>query len=239
MKHRACLLLAFVIAVLVAAAMRCAVYGIYLIPHDAQRPVLLAGDRVLVRKWAYGWRMPWWEEGARKGRKAPRQGDWVAFSIPEPPRSQTQDGIGCLMACPGDTVWTGPQFRVSPVRDYSRGCIWPLVVPRKGESIDLAPWNVALYARTINAHEGTRVSVAADRLLWNGRAYRRFRFRKDYYWVYSGNPRNLQDSRAMGFLPAQAITGQATTLLYSLDPAQPWYRRLRAARTFSPLGGKP
>ena len=239
MKRRACLLTAFVVAILVAVTLRCAVYGIYSIPHDTQRPVLMAGDRVLVRKWAYGWHMPWWKAGRSKERKAPQQGDWVAFALSAAPGSQPQDGIGCLMACPGDTVWTGPQARVSPVRDYSRGCIWPLVVPRKGESIDLAPWNVALYARTINAYEGIRVSVASDRLMWNGRTCRCFRFRQDYYWVYSGNPHNLQDSRTMGFLPAQSITGQATTLLYSLDPAQPWYRRFRAARTFSPLGGQP
>ena len=43
----------------------------------------------------------------------------------------------------------------------------------------------------------------------------------------------------MGFLPEEAITGQATTLLYSLDGEKPWYSRMRTDRTFSPLGGKP
>lgn len=239
MKQRIGILLAFVIAISVAVALRCVVFGIYSIPHDTQRPMLMAGDRVLVSKWAYGMRLPWWKEGERKHTKSPQQGDWVGFSVHMPNANTHQNGIGCLMACPGDTVWTGPQFRVSPVRDYSRGCIWPLVVPKKGETMELAPWNISLYARTINLYEGVCVDVKADRLMWNKRSYRRFRFRKNYYWVYSGNPANLQDSRTMGFLPEEAITGQATTLLYSLDGEKPWYCRMRTDRTFSPLGGKP
>ncbi len=239
MRRRVGILLAFVIAIFVAVTLRCAVYGIFYIPHDTQRPVLMAGDRVLVRKWAYGWRMPWWRAGERKCPRTPRQGDWVAFSTRQSADSLPQQGIGCLMACPGDTVWTGPQFRVSPVRDYSRGCIWPLVVPRKDESITMSPWNVSLYARTINAHEDARVSVEADHLVRNGRACRTFRFHKDYYWLYSGSPHNLQDSRSLGFLPGEAITGQASTLLYSLDPGKPWYSRMRWHRTLSPLGGRP
>lgn len=222
-----------------AIAVRCFVMDIYYIPHDTQRPMLMAGDRVLVHKWAYGMHMPWWEAGEYHNPKAPQQGDWIAFSITLETDSLPTRGIGCLMACPGDTVWTGPHYRVSPVRDYSKGCIWPLVVPKDGEWVDMTPWNINLYTRTINAYEGTQVSVKADRLLWNGRSYRRFRFHQDYYWVYSGNPGNLHDSRTMGFLPADAIIGQATSLIYSLDREKPWYKRLRTHRTLCPLGGRP
>ena len=239
MKRNLCILLAFVVAISVAVALRCAVFGIYLIPHDTQRPTLMAGDRVLVRKWAYGVRMPWWKAGKRKCVKAPQQGDWVAFSTSAGTGGQTQNGIGCLMACPGDTVWTGPQYRVSPVRDYAHGCIWPLVVPGKGMTITMSPWNVALYARTISAYEGAKAGVRSDRLLVNGQVTRTYPFHRDYYWIYSGAPGNLHDSRTLGFLPGEAIVGQATTLLYSLDSEQPWYSRLRGHRTLSPLGGRP
>lgn len=222
-----------------AIALRISVLGIYSIPHDTQRPMLMAGDRVLVYKWAYGVHMPWWKQGVHSHRKYPQQGDWVAFSSHLEADSLAIHGIGCLMACPGDTIWMGPHYRVSPARDYSKGCIWPLVVPKDGECVDMTPWNIHLYTRTINAYEGTKVSIQADRLLWNGRSYRRFRFHRDYYWIYSGNPANLHDSRTMGFLPADAIIGQATSLIYSLDTEKPWYRRLRTHRTLCPLGGRP
>lgn len=239
MKQRIGILLAFIVAIVVAVALRHAVFGIYLIPHDMQAPVLRAGDRVLVRKRAYYSRLHWpWSADSLQA-PAPKAGDWVAFHTQATEGLAAQDGIGCLMAGPGDTVWTGPQFRVSPVRNYARGCIWPLVVPGKGVCVEVTPWNVALYARTINAHEGTHVSVQADRLLWNGRNYRRFRFRNDYYWIYSGHAANLHDSRSLGFLPREAITGQATTLLYSLDPERPWYGCMRTDRLLQPLGGKP
>lgn len=218
---------------------RCMAFSILSVPHDTQRPMLRAGDRILVRQWAYGMHLPWWKSGERKHSKLPLQGDWVAFEVQTIPGPQIQKGIGCLMACPGDTIWMGPQYRVSPARDYSRGCIWPLIVPSKGNYIEVAPWNAELYARTINNYEGAKISVEGDRLNWNGRTYRRFRFHKDYYWVYSGNDNNLQDSRSMGFLPQEAIIGQATTLLYSFDPQKPFYRSLRTDRLFKPLGGKP
>ena len=106
MKQRIGILLAFVFAISVAVALRCVVFGIYSIPHDTQRPMLMAGDRVLVSKWAYGMRLPWWKEGERKHAKSPQQGDWVGFSVHMPNANTHQNGIGCLMACPGDTVWT-------------------------------------------------------------------------------------------------------------------------------------
>ncbi|MGN1256944.1 MAG: S26 family signal peptidase [Bacteroidaceae bacterium] len=239
MRRTLCIWIPLVIVIMMAIALRCIVLDIYSIPHDTQQPMLMAGDRVLVHKWAYGMHMPWWETGEYRQSKAPRQGDWIAFSTKLETDSLPTQGIGCLMACPGDTVWTGPHYRVSPVRDYSKGCIWPLVVPKNGECVDMTPWNINLYTRTINTYEGTQVSFKADRLLWNGRSYRRFRFHQDYYWVYSGNPSNLHDSRTMGFLPAKAIIGQATSLVYSLDREKPWYKRLRTQRTLCPLGGRP
>lgn len=239
MRRLLCILITFTLAISVAIVLRCIVFGIYFIPHDMQAPVLRAGDRVLVKKWAYGIHLPWQENPLETESRAPEAGDWVAFRTPDSPGCPASEGIGCLMAGPGDTVWVGPHLRVSPVRNYSRGCIWPLVIPRKGDCIKMSPWNVSLYARTIRSHEGAEVAVQADRLTWKGKPYRQFRFHKNYYWIYSGNARNLQDSRTLGFLPREAIVGQATTLLYSLDRMKPWYSRLRTDRLLRPLEGRP
>jgi signal peptidase I len=71
----------------------------YVVPTGSMEPTLLPGDRVLVDKTAFGWRLPYThiELG---GDAAPRRGDVVIFDSPE-------DGtrlVKRVAAVPGDRV---------------------------------------------------------------------------------------------------------------------------------------
>jgi len=71
----------------------------YVVPTGSMEPTLQPGDRVLVDKTAYGWRLPY--TGIELGGDAPpERGDVVIFDSPE-------DGtrlVKRVVAVPGDTV---------------------------------------------------------------------------------------------------------------------------------------
>ena len=221
--------------------LRMCAFSVLTIPHDGEAPVLLQGDRVLVRKWAYGLRRPFSRWGGYlryRPRKAVR-GDWMAFNCPAVEAGALPDTsdlcVGCVLACPGDTVWMGTKGHVSNRKDYRQGCIWPVVVPAKGMHVRMTPWTASLYALVIRRHEGLNVSVVHDSISVDSQLIGYFRFQRDYYWVASGNEDNLFDSRTFGFVPAEFVMGRVDAILYSIDSTKPWAQKWRRNRTLSSL----
>ena len=91
---------ASVIAVIaVIAVARGSLADHYVVPTGSMEPTLMPGDRVLVDKTAYGWRLPY--TGIElDGDAPPRRGDVVIFDSPE-------DGtrlVKRVVAVPGDRV---------------------------------------------------------------------------------------------------------------------------------------
>jgi len=213
-------------------------FSILTIPQDGEAPILLQGDRVLVNKWAYGLRRPFSKWGGYlryRSRKAVR-GDWMVFNNPAVERDALPDTsslcVGCVLACPGDTIWMGNHGRISSTKDFSRGCIWPICVPARGTHVRVTPWTAPLYALIIQRHEGLDVSILNDSIAIDGHLVNFFRFQRDYYWVISGNEDNFFDSRTFGFVPAEFVLGKITTVLYSIDPQNTRFHRWRRERMF-------
>lgn len=77
----------------------------------------------------------------------------------------------------------------------------PFVIPAKGRSVKVYPWNVTLLCNTIMRHEGKRASVKGDTLLVEDKPVSAYTFEKNYYWMASNNPINLCDSRLFGLVP--------------------------------------
>ena len=219
---------------------RVSVCRVLTIPHDGEAPILRCGDRVLVNLWAYGLRRPCSQWGGyhRYRTQMPLRGDWMVFNSPVVEHGALPDTsslcIGCVLACPGDTIWMGREGRVSAMCDYTSGCIWPIKVPAKGTLVHITPWNRSFYATTAArlAPNGSRPSFDKR----DDEEY--FRSTQDYFWIASGNEANLNDSRTLGLVPMEHVLGKAVSIVYSLDPAQPWWRRPRRARTLQPVGYK-
>jgi signal peptidase I len=224
-------------AVLLVFLLRVCAFTVLTIPGNGEAPVLQQGDRILVNKWAYGLRRPLsqWGGYLRYCPQRAERGDWMAFNNPAVEPGALPDTsrlcVGCVMAGPGDTIWMGQQGRISPVRDFRRGCIWPVVVPARGTHVRVTPWTAPLYALTIQRHEGMDVSVVRDSISVGDQLIGYFRFQHDYYWTSSGNDSNLFDSRTFGFVPTEFVVGKATAILYSFDPQKPWLKRWRRKRT--------
>lgn len=90
-----------------------------------------------------------------------------------------------------------------------------LVVPGRGISVKVEPWNRTLLCNTLLLHEGRRAEVKGDTLYIDGRPTMSCRFSKDYYWVASDNSLNLSDSRLFGFVPEEHLIGRAALIWYS------------------------
>lgn len=225
----------FIIGILVAtilvALVRLCAFSLLVIPGNGEAPTLQAGDRVLVGRWSYGYRLPWSEKfGYHRWKMKPvLRDDWVVYNSPlvDGPQALTDTTALCVGRClaqPGDTVWMGAHGTVSNYRNYASGQIWPLVVPGEGTYVRITPWNVRLYALTINRHEGVHATVQSDSLCINGRKVGYYRFHRNYYWMQSGDQANFNDSRTLGFVPHDFLQGRVQCIFYSLDPSLPWHR---------------
>lgn len=91
----------------------------------------------------------------------------------------------------------------------------PLVIPAKGKSVKVYPWNVTLLCNTIVRHEGKQASVKGDTLYVSGKPVQAYTFSKNYYWMASNNPVNLCDSRLFGLVPDDHLIGKAWRIWFS------------------------
>lgn len=106
-------------------------------------------------------------------------------------------------------------FPIIPTAGKADGDARPFVIPGKGKSVEVYPWNITLLCNTITSHEHRRAQVVDDSLYVDGRAVRNFTFTKDYYWVASNDPVNVCDSRLFGFVPEDHVIGRAWFVWYS------------------------
>lgn len=225
-------LFSLLVALLLVGVVHFFVFTLVTVPGQGEEPTLLSGDRVVVNRWSYGFRTPYASRwGYRRWRsRMAHHNDWVVYNASLPSRATSPDTmqlcVGRCLALPGDTVWMGAHGRVSRYRSYASGQIWPIVVPAKGSYIRMNPWNVQLYAATINGLEGGQVSVQDDSLCVKGRKVAYYCFSRNYYWMTSSNEENVNDSRMMGFIPETHLLGKIELVLYSFDGYRPRWSRL-------------
>ena len=124
----------------------------------------------------------------------------------------------------GNTGWT--------VDNY--GPVW---IPKRGETIELTPENIAIYERPIVAYEGNSLEVKDGKIYINGNVADSYTFKMDYYWMMGDNRHNSADSRCWGFVPEDHIVGKAMFVWLSLDKDRGWFDgKIRWDRMFKSVG---
>ncbi len=91
---------AILIAVILALFIRTFVVQAFKIPSGSMKPTLLVGDHILVNKFIYGVKLPFFNIMLIPV-KDPKQGDIVVFKFPEDPK---KDFIKRVIAVAGDTI---------------------------------------------------------------------------------------------------------------------------------------
>ncbi len=96
----------------------------------------------------------------------------------------------------------------------------PLVVPYKGQTIQVNPRNINDWKTIIDREYGKRaVSVEGTVINIDGIPSRRYTFQKNYYFVLGDNRDDSMDSRFWGFVPEDRIIGRAEFIYWSLKEA--------------------
>jgi signal peptidase I len=109
----------------------------------------------------------------------------------------------------------------------------PVVVPKKGSTVNLTIDNLPIYERIINLYENNKLEKKDGKIYINGEETESYTFKMDYYWMMGDNRHNSADSRYWGFVPEDHIVGKAVFIWLSLDKDQPFYNKIRWTRLFS------
>lgn len=214
----------------------------YRIPSGSMQNTLVPGDFVLVSKLAYGLRTPH-EIPFLSLRLSPvtlvsgggvRRGDVVVFEFTKRPKgSHLQPGsklVKRVIGLPGDTVLVaGSDVRVNGLSlalphqpsgaaaGISRSLPWdgPIVVPRKGQVVQLAGADDATVEEIIRS-EGHKVSrTLQGETLVDGTPAQSYTFGHDYYYVLGDNLGNSYDSRFWGLVSDSDLIGEVLMIYWS------------------------
>ena len=95
----------------------------------------------------------------------------------------------------------------------------PLVIPKKGEIINLTPENIDTYRMIINRTYGKDVvDVRNNQIYIDGTAAAQYEIPQDYYFAMGDNRDDSADSRYWGFVPREKIVGEALMIYWSWNP---------------------
>lgn len=205
----------------------------------SSEPLLLSGDRVLVKRTVAASFLPLHRflDRALYSSGAPNRGDLLAFSNPAQAMKASHDGallIGKCTALAGDTVWLPWHTMSEPYPTGPR--LYPFIVPGRNITVAIRPWNILLIANTLHLHEGANVCVDCDTaLVVDGFSVSRVRFSKDYIWVSTVGHTDAPDSRTFGPVPLDCLKGKLAAVTWSHNPDEPFYRGFRTERFFRPV----
>ena len=198
----------FLIFIFLMVLMRSAFADWYLVPSSSMYPHLLEGDRVISNRTAYDIKLPF-TDIILKQVADPKRGDVVTFSSPE-------DGtrlIKRLIAVPGDVV----EMRDEKLIINGLAASYTPVTTRDADHLTPAreyPAQQLVFKESLGSlqHE---IIVMPERNAM--RSFGPIKVPAGQYMMLGDNRDNSRDSRYIGPVKRELITGRVTRLMFSLD----------------------
>jgi len=195
------------------------------VPTGSMNPTIVEGDRVLVNKHAYGWRIPFTMARVTQGAN-PQRGEIAVFYSPADGKRLVKRVIGV----PGDVIEMRDDvlFINGNAMHYSKDAHSHVLVDETSQQSHLF-FTEALQStdRTINH----TVMILPDRLAM--RNFGPVKVTADHYFMMGDNRDNSGDSRYFGLVPRDSFVGRANKVVASLNPDK-WYLP-RSDRFWQPL----
>ncbi|MDG1763357.1 MAG: signal peptidase I [Flavobacteriaceae bacterium] len=123
--------------------------------------------------------------------------------------------------------------------DWNEDNFGPLLIPKKGMTLELTRSNLPLYKKIINDYESNELEMTPSDILINGTRSTSYTFKKDYYWMMGDNRHRSEDSRFWGFVPDDHIVGKPIFIWFSIkginDGIKNW--KVRWERVFTTVDG--
>lgn len=92
-----------------------------------------------------------------------------------------------------------------------------MVVPFKGQKVQLTESNWTYYYDVIARYEGNDFKRSGNNFTINGVSTNEYEIKQDYYFMMGDNRDNSLDSRYWGFVPNDHMVGEAFIIYLSLD----------------------
>ena len=200
--------------VLFVFALRSFAFEPFRIPSDSMVPTLEDGDLILVKKFAYGVRLPLvYTKLIETG--TPARGDVVVFRFPPNPQ---QDYIKRVVGLPGDRIeYTADKRLLINGTEVEKRPIERYYYEKKGQFLPQLMEKLGDVEHRLSVSDRFAMSLDRDLAHTDPRACAYAQDRQSLactvppgkYFVMGDNRDNSQDSRIWGFVPAENIKGRA------------------------------
>lgn len=193
-------LLSLLIPILVVLGVRWAVVEPFVIPSGSMIPNLLIYDHILVKKFAYGLRVPFANSWLVEWSK-PQRGDIIVFKYPENPEVYY---VKTLMGLPGD------ELKITQGRVVLNGEALPLIETQGAEKgfeyFREKIGSIEHTVRFLTAPEGETQTIHVG---------------ENEFFFMGDNRDQSSDSRAWGTVPKKYLVGKAWVIWLSCENTLP------------------